>query len=782
MYIEDTELREIYRATSTEHLQKLEQGLIHLEKSPNDRSILEEFLREAHTLKGDSRMLGVQEVESLMHQIEECLAPIKQGEAKITSELCDRLYHGVDAIKKIVREAITGEACGVDVLAVLAILTGGKSSIPTAIETAQSSPSTDLLAKFQAFTNNFHLFEETSAKEDDIFASDSLPSILENQVESKIGEEEPKTITTDYQIETIRVEPQKLDILMAQISELNAVKLKLANHMKEVGEVMALWEEWSRDAASYRIYLQNKASNSKLEAKEGLEEFDRRFNNRFQQLGLLLSQIQARTNEDTANLEIIVDRLESGVTNLRLLPLATIFNLFPRMVRDLARQQGKEVEFLIEGGEIMADKRVLEEIKDPLMHLLRNAIDHGIEMPAERLSAGKTAKATVHLIATQTTGGISIEVIDDGRGLDLEAIKATACRKNLRTQTELESMSEEEIQNLIFASGFSTRTTVTEISGRGIGMDVVRANVERLKGSIIVSSQQGNGCHFLLKFSNFVSTTQVLIVEVQKRSYAIPLESIDCLMLLSPKEIFALQGKQSIVIDNNPIPIAWLSDILGLPANIPDAVNMADLERKNLSCLILYNGLNRLALLVDALIDQQNIVVKPPNKLLQQVPNLRGMTILGTGEICLVLNPQDLLVASHTASSRARLIDREAREQRSLLLVEDSLVIRTQMKRILEGAGYDVTVAIDGLDGLEKLRSNSIDLIVSDVEMPNLSGLELTAKIREYSEYSELPIILVTTLAKDEDKRRGAEAGANAYLTKGDFDQKLLLEAIERLI
>ncbi len=777
MYIEDAELREIYRIASTEHLQKLEQGLIRLEQNPEDRATLEEFLREAHTLKGDSRMLGVQEVETLMHQIEECLTPIKQGEKKITSELCDRLYQGVDAINKIVQEAIAGKPSGVNTFAVLAVLMGSDTNLPSNELSvgADARTNIDLFAEFAAFAGDFAAIEETAAKEDDLFASIPLSPLSSNET----GEQ--NTSPANYQIETIRVEPQKLDGLMAQTGELNVIKLKLANRTKEVGDMMAFWEEWSRDASINRLLLQNKASSSESSQVSLLEEFDQRFTVRLYQLGSLLNQMQANTNEDAARLETIVDRLDSGVKNLRLLPLTTIFNLFPRMVRDLARQQGKEIEFIVEGGEIMADKRILEEIKDPLMHLLRNAIDHGIETPAERQMKGKSPKAIVYLIASQSMGRISIEIIDDGRGLDFKAIEQTALRKGICSQIELDTMSQEEIKNLIFASGFSTRTAITEISGRGIGMDVVRTNVERLKGSIVVNSNAGNGCQFILKLSTAVSTTQVLIVKVQKRSYALPIEFVDRLILLSPDAIFALQGKQSILLDNTPIPISWLSDILALPASVPTSANVS--ERKSISCLILQNGFDRSALLVDAVTDQQNIVVKPLNKLLQQVPNLSGTTILGTGEICMVLNPQDLLAARHSERAITRIQEKNTVIQKnSLLLVEDSLVIRTQMKRILEGAGYSVTVAVDGLEGFEKLRSNQVDLVVSDVEMPNLTGLELTTKIRQYSEYSELPVILVTTLAKDEDKRRGAEAGANAYLTKGDFDQKLLLETIERLI
>ncbi|MDV2990365.1 MAG: Gliding motility regulatory protein [Chroococcidiopsis sp. SAG 2025] len=321
---------------------------------------------------------------------------------------------------------------------------------------------------------------------------------------------------------------------------------------------------------------------------------------------------------------------------------------------------------------------------------------------------------------------------------------------------------------------------MTEISGRGVGLDVVRANVERMKGTIQIESLPGMGCEFRIKLDTTLATTQVLIVEVNRMSYALPVEFVQTNLLVSRQEIFALEGSQTIAIEGQPISVAWLADLLELPAIAPSLKSAA----RMLPCVVLQVGGDRLGLLVDALLDRQDIVLKPQSKLLKRIRNVTGATILGTGEVCMVLNPQDLLksvqkkpVALHTSES-----SQQAQTKQKLLLVEDSIIIRTQVKRLLEGAGYDVTAAVDGADGFKKLRTDSFNAVISDVQMPNLDGLGLAAKIRQHKEYEELPIILVTTLASDEDKRRGAEAGANAYLTKGTFDQKLLLDTLNRLI
>ena len=345
-------------------------------------------------------------------------------------------------------------------------------------------------------------------------------------------------------------------------------------------------------------------------------------------------------------------------------------------------------------------------------------------------------------------------------------------------------MTTSQIQSLIFASGFSTRTEVTELSGRGVGLDVVRANVERLKGTIQVESTPDMGCEFRLQLSTSLATTHVLIVEVNQATYAIPVEFVEKMLLVSPSEIFTLEGTQTITFEGEPVSVTWLAQLLELPVNVPSLTKEAtDSRSTKIPAIILKFGTERLAILVDALLEQQDVVMKPQSKLLQRIRNVSGATILGNGEVCMVLNPQDLLKSVRKGSRASISSEVEQTETKpKLLLVEDSIIIRTQMKRLLEGAGYDLTIAVDGLEGFNKLRADHFDAVVTDVQMPNMDGFALTEKIRQSQEYSELPVILVTTLASDEDKRRGIQAGANAYLTKGDFDQKILIETLKNLV
>jgi two-component system chemotaxis sensor kinase CheA len=765
MMIEDEELRNLYKVASADHIEKIEAGLLHLEKNPLDGAKLEQLLRETHSLKGDSRMLGVKDAETLTHQMEDILGGVNRGERVLTPPVFECLYQGLDAIRKIATEAVTGQPAGVSVFHVLAQLMGADGS-------EASADMQEMVAQVQVANSAQAIGEQPVVGND---SGHNEPILAATEALAQVS---------DYQIDTIRVESQKLDKLLTQASELVVTKGHIGDRLAEIEQILALWEEWNREAFVSRLTFDELERRWQTTELQPLQNFYNLVETRLEQLGVLLNRLRSTSFEDSAKLDTVTNELESGIHALRLLPFSTIFNLFPRTVRDLAKQQGKEVNLLIEGGDTSVDKRILEEMKDPLLHLLRNAIDHGIETPQERLSLGKPAVATIRLRGYQVGSTVSIEVIDDGRGLDVEAIKQAAMSRGVRSSQELAQMSTAEIQTLIFAPGFSTRTAVTEISGRGVGLDVVRANVERLKGSIQVEFTQGLGCLFRIMLNSSLATTDALIVQVEPNSYAIPVGFVESMQLVSPQEIFASQGSQTLPFQGESVSVAWLADLLGLPVKAPTSTKALHAASKSIPCIVLRIGSERLAVLVDTILEQQDIVLKPLSQLLKRVRNISGATILGTGEVCMVLNPTDLFKSAKKAivSVTVKELTEQAQIKRKILLVEDSIPIRTQMKRILESAGYEVTAAVDGQDGFNKLRAGSFDAVVSDVQMPNLDGLELTSKIRQFEAYIDLPVILVTTLASEEDKRHGTQAGANAYITKGDFEQGVLLDTLRRLI
>ncbi len=930
MYIDDDELRGLYKTSSEEHIQAIESALMELEKQPDNLAPLHDLLRSAHTLKGDSRMLGVGDVETLVHQIEECLMPIEKGQASLTSALCDRIYTGLDTIKQLAHTAITGEANDVNMFYVLSSLMGDGeaspqlSAIPTVkVPTVESLAESDLfeldpiLPDRDAFTADRSLFAEaapmdlaieggenlfslanpdlatapTSLKADfldlasqlfpadstlpvldsgavfndfelmpgttdlsgieagefpfsedfamfdsgDLSATlepfdltqddtsiDSLATLFEDELfptldgtlmptlddtlvpevskpPAEIESHQPiqptatvKPIATpaappaqitpkDSQAETIRVAATQLDVLMGQAGEINVIDQQIASRLTDLEALLELWDTGSRDYQSIQPLL------TELPARSPLHNHFSHAEQQWAQMGALIGKFKQLITGDSSRLNLVTSALESGVKKLRLLPLSTVFNLFPRMVRDLAKTQAKEINFAIEGGDLLLDKRLLEDIKDPLMHILRNAIDHGIETASERQQSGKLAAATLLIQVRQTGNQTTIEIADDGRGLDVQKIKATAIKRGIHTEAELSAMTTTQIQSLIFAAGFSTRTRVTELSGRGVGLDIVRTNVERLKGSVEVESLPNQGCTFRINLSHTIGSSSVMMVDVRDRIYAIPVEFVDRMLLLDKAEIFALGGTPTTKIAGQTMTVAWLADLLALPAVAPASPSAVTRTTNSVACLLLQSGRQQLALLVDRIRDQQLVTIESPHPILKNVPHLSGSTILGTGEVCLVLNPIDRFAtaAGGTPLAPASVpaaapipVDRPP----SLLLVEDSIVIRTQMQRILGGAGYQVTPANDGLEGWEKLQAGEFDLVVSDVEMPRWTGLELTAEIRKHPEYQDLPVVLVTTLSQSADRDRGLQAGANAYLTKGDFDQQLLLDTLTELI
>lgn len=817
MFIEDEELRILYRDASRDHLDKLEAGVLHLEKHPDDAEQLKELLREAHSFKGDSRMLGVQDAETLMHQVEDLLIAIEKGECAVTAELCDLIYQGLDALKKIAHEAVTGEPSRVNLFQIMTQLMGvdddpkslpevpaifeqvNQSSVdfdeaedhslsdletlasdqpyvPAGLDLSMLDP--ELAAELSGIASPVANGQDFATINGHVDAHDHTSVVTNGHTpagESSKPETQTNSVQQDdtYQIDTVRVAAPQLDQLMIQASELAVTKLRMARRIDDITQILNLWEVWSRSQAEQRTALEHLEQQVSPALLEPLQKSQQQHESHLDQIGELIRQLRGTAAADTARLETVSNELESDILKLRMLPLSSLFGVFPRLVRDLAKDQGKEIDFVIEGGDTLADKRILEEMKAPLTHLIRNAIDHGIESLGDRLAADKPSQATVKLRGYQLGSSICIELVDDGCGLDLGKIKRTAVRRGLFSETELERMSKEQIQSLIFEPGFSTRTTVTELSGRGVGLDVVRSNVERLKGSIQVTSTPGQGCVFRFTLGTNLNTTFSLIVKVAQTPYAIPVESVDTLIRIQRQDIFTLDGNPIITFQGQPLSLAWLSELLELPLS-------EDRTAATLPCVVLRVGTERLGLLVDDLMEQQDIVLKPQSKLLKRIRNITGTTILSNGEICMVLNPQDLVHS--VRGDRTLPTGLMEIPQPKVLLVEDSIPIRTQVTRILKGAGYEVTTAVDGLDGFEKLSLDTFDAVVSDIEMPNLTGLELTSRIREQNQYEELPIVLVSTLAKDEDRRRGADAGASAYISKGDFDQTLLIDTLRRLI
>jgi two-component system chemotaxis sensor kinase CheA len=451
-------------------------------------------------------------------------------------------------------------------------------------------------------------------------------------------------------------------------------------------------------------------------------------------------------------------------------------------VRDLARSKGVEVVLEVQGGETEMDKHVLEQIKDPLIHLLRNCIDHGIEMLAERKRRGKPLRGAITLSAERRANFIVVEVSDDGAGIDLPAVREAAVRRGLITPEAAAEAPESTLFDLIFTPGLSTSTIITEVSGRGIGLDVVRKNVENLQGRVDVRSVRGQGTVFTLTLPFTLASTRCLLIRSGGQIYAAPLSAVEKLAPVGQDDIASVEGKEAIRYLDRPLALVRLADVLRLPGPRETLA-----ERGKLPAIILAAGGQRIAFLVDELLGEQELVVKNIGRQLSRVPNVSGATILGTGQVVLILNAVDLVKSAQRTSGPSFLPAAEekeaaAQERKTILIVDDSITTRTLEKNILTTAGYQIRLALDGYEALSALAEGHCDLVVSDLDMPRMDGFELTRQLKGDERYRDLPIILVTSLDSAGDKTKGIEVGADAYIVKGTFDQDNLLETIRQLI
>lgn len=747
MRIEDNELRELFRTESAERLQSLESGLVRLEKDPASHGTLEEVFREAHSLKGEAKMIGVTDVELLAHRFEDFLGSARRGGSAVTPDVIDRLLKGIDALRRLVNHAVTGEPSGVSVGDALKQLEGVSAQSPIIGEKAEDAPAP----------------EKGEAHHADV------PTV---ETEKPAGPPASATQVKPYKIETIRVETGRLDTLVTLAGELTVARTRLSHRLADVEDIETLWEEMKRDQPK----PQGKRgwNGAHLGADEGQD----RKRERSDRVGHLLERLRNEVYEDNARIDILSSEIGENVRTIRLLPFSTIFGLFPRMVRDMAREHGKDIQLILEGGDTNADKRILEEMKDPVTHMVRNAIGHGIEPPEEREKSGKPRSGSIRLKAYKEGSKIVVEVSDDGRGLDAEAIGKAVVKRKIATGEEISTMTPEQVESFIFTSGFSTSAFVTETSGRGVGLDVVRANVERLKGTVSLENRRGAGLCVRTLLPLTLATTRILLARAGGVLCGVPVESVRGALFVKRGDVFTLDGRAAMLYEGRPLSVAWLADLLETGAGVKKS---GAAPSKN-PCVIISSRGESLGLLLDELVDEQEVALKPQGALLKRVRNVSGVAILGTGEICVILNPGDL-VKSCMGKPTAVHADDEAAplKKPAILLVEDSVLTRTLEKRILEDAGYEVETAVDGADALGRLGLRKFDAVVSDILMPNMDGLALTENMRKIPEYRETPVILVTSLASDEDRKRGLHAGANAYIAKPSFDQKVFLETVRRL-
>jgi two-component system chemotaxis sensor kinase CheA len=584
-------------------------------------------------------------------------------------------------------------------------------------------------------------------------------------------------------IGTVRVPAEKLDSLLARVGELLVARRRVELRVEDLvalRESVTHWKrEWRKvEEVSGKLFMDDKHATGGPTAGATSVVVPRRAARVLRQTGDHLRRLEKDLERITANmaadgrfLEQVSGPLGEEVSRVRMLPFAEACQGLDRTARDLAQAGGKEVDLVIEGGAVEMDRSILEGLKDPLRHLVRNAVDHGSESPARRGAAGKPAQTRITIAAALRGAQVEVTVQDDGQGLNLDALRDQARKRKLA-----EPADERELARLVFLPGLSTAKIITDVSGRGVGLDVVKSRVESLHGTVDLSSTPGHGTCFTLTVPLTLTTLRAVLVGAAGQTFAFSGTNVQRFVRVGSDELRSVAGRQMLSLGGTPLPVASLAAVLGLNAVAPAG---------KLPIVIIAAGDKRMAFAVDEFIAEQEIVIKNLGTRIRRMHYVAGATLLPSGRIALVLNAATLIRAALSRAATPLAADTAgaaAAARKRLLVVDDSVTTRTLEKSILEAAGYDIMTAVDGRSAWQLLQDHEIDLVVSDVDMPQMDGFALAAAVRGSKRLRDLPFVLVTARETEQDKARGIEVGADAYLVKSAFDQRNLLETIAQLL
>ena len=794
------EILEDFLIEAFEMIEQLDQDLVELENRPEDLELLNRIFRVAHTIKGSGEILNSSVITHLKHHMQDVLNKARQGELTITSDIMDVGLESIDFMKQLlnaIRDTGTDANTGLDsdianVVARLDAISKGESpqDIPASQESSTTQEAPQSQAPQEASNNTQEEVdyssmspeevekeierllnqrqEEDKKKREEKRAKGELqdiqaPSEIEQtpnttpaakapesqkqpevnatpakQTEAKPQikprQEENKTLATSVE-QTIRVDVKRLDSLMNLIGELVLGKNRLIKIYNDVEE--------------------------RYEGEKFLEEL----------------------NQVVASVSMVTTDIQLAVMKTRMLPIGRVFNKFPRMVRDLSRELGKNIELVISGEETELDKSIVEEIGDPLVHLIRNACDHGIESKEERIAAGKKEQGTVELKAYNEGNHIVVEITDDGKGMDPATLKAKAIEKGIIGEREADTMTDREAYSLIFKAGFSTAKVVTNVSGRGVGMDVVKTNIEKLNGIIDVDSTYGEGTTLKLKIPLTLAIIQSLLVGVQEEYYAIPLASVIETVRISQDEIYTVENKSVLRLRNEVLPLVRLADIFGVDSVFDNS--------EQAYVVVIGLAENKIGVIVDFLIGQEEVVIKSLGSYLKGTEGIAGATIRGDGRVTLIVDIAAMMqMAKQVKVSVTKLAQENEKKKEknspsdyNVLIVDDSMTDRAIMKKSLKPLGISVSEATNGMEALDIVKNGdkAFDAILIDIEMPKMDGYTLAGEIRKYAKFKNLPLIAVTSRTSKTDRMRGVESGMTEYITK-PYSPEYLMNVVKRNI
>jgi two-component system chemotaxis sensor kinase CheA len=823
-------LQAAFKVEAEEHLQAMSSSLVELERvceqAPAEiesagTELVETIFREAHSLKGAARAVNFSDVEAVCQALEDIFAVWKRHELSPTATPFDPLYQALDTIQAVLAAAANEQPgpSKTQISALVQQLRGLKARPKPDLPDSVSSPTPPSLPTNGAANAAADAKSGNTAQNGNGTAANHLAERPAN------GTAQPATpvsarggVDKQGAAETVRVPVAKLDSILVQAEEMVALKMTADRQVEELRAVKGLldiWrKEWGRffpEARTLRQVLDQPvqpASPAPIVALEGattngsqpntsqpnkIWEFLDWNQSYLHRLSHTVIDLSRAAEQDQRTVNSLVDNLLDDTKRLLMQPFSTILAVFPKLVRDLCHEQGKDVEFDMTGSDVEIDKRILEEIKSPLTHLLRNSIDHGLETPAQRLQQGKSPRGKLTLAVSQVSGKVEIVVSDDGGGIAVERVKAAAVEHGQVAPHEAEAMDEREAIGLIFKSDVSTSPGVTELSGRGLGMAIVREKVENLGGRIAVETRLGEGTTFRISLPLTLATFRGIQLRAAGRVFVLPTTAVERVLRVQREDIKSVEGQETLTLDERVIPLVSLSDILELPPEAVPQQTPQNAESKRFVTVVVLGATdNRVAFAIDDVLDEQEVLLKRLGAPLVRVRNVAGATVLGNGQVVPILNVADLLKSAVRGGTRPRGAANPAAQgrgkaeastvSRQVLVVDDSITSRMLLKNILESAGYQVKTAVDGMDALTELRAGRFDLLVTDIDMPRLNGLDLTVQVRADARLAELPVVLVTGRETREDRERGMDVGADAYVVKSSFDQSNLLEVVQRLL
>ncbi|HYD97564.1 MAG TPA: hybrid sensor histidine kinase/response regulator [Noviherbaspirillum sp.] len=735
-------LLELFRNEAETQVQVLNTGLLALDRNARDLAAIEPLMRAAHSLKGAARIVNLDDVERLAHAMEDCFVAAQKGKLHLGKARIDRLLAGVDLI---------GRISALDEQAAPAWLDANRLHIGEVLIGVYDAADPDKLA-------DDALAEETPA------AVPPPPRVEE-------AAEAPAPASRDEQV--LKVNVRNFDRLLSLASEARVAAHALEPYLQSLQRFKKMQHEML--AALEQLHQELSAAPLDEALRERLLFVHGKSAPLKQVLGDRIDELETFERRLLAGSQEMLDE----VLTLRMRPFRDGVHALPRMVRDLARSLGKEVRLVVAGEDTLVDRDILARIESPLNHILRNAVDHGMESPEERSRAGKPAEGTIMLEARHSAGMLAIRVSDDGRGVDIDRIRSKIVERKMASTQMAGSMSMAELLDFLFLPAFSLKDSASEVSGRGVGLDVVQATVRELNGSVRLESDPGKGFRTFITLPVSQSVVRAVVTEIAGEAYAVPITKIERVMHLEPGEIRTLEDRQFFSLGSEHIGLVSAAQLLELG-------DTAASDR--LAVLLIGGAQRRYALVVDRIIGEQNLAVQPLEPIFGKMRDISSAALLDDGTPVLILDIADMLVSIEKMLSEGglkrlqKVIGEAATKTKRILVVDDSLTVREMERKLLSASGFDVDVAVDGMDGWNAVRSSDYDLVVTDVDMPRMDGIELVTLIKKDSRLHNLPVMIVSYKDRPEDRARGITAGADYYLTKGSFHDETLLEAVFDLI